>query len=136
MARCDAGDIGPDYQPGHAHGDMLSFELSLNGHRVIVDSGVHRGLVDMAYNTRRSECETAAIHFGVRALRDVSLKAFKNRAQELAPTVRRRARHVITENDRTVSAAGALEAGDLKAFGKLIKPFEFLFLCFVFYCST
>lgn len=38
---CDAGPIGPDHQPGHAHGDMLSFELSLRGSRVIVDSGVY-----------------------------------------------------------------------------------------------
>ena len=36
----DCGAVGPDYQPGHAHCDMLSFELSLNGRRVIVDSGV------------------------------------------------------------------------------------------------
>jgi galactokinase len=87
---------------------------------IIVDSGVHRGLVDMAYNARRSECETAATHFGVRALRDISLKTFKSRAHELAPTARRRARHVITENDRTVSAAKALEADDLKAIGDLM----------------
>ncbi len=36
----DCGAIGPDYQPGHAHCDLLSFELSLDGERVIVDSGV------------------------------------------------------------------------------------------------
>lgn len=36
---CDAGSIGPDYQPGHAHADLFSFELSLNGQRMIVDSG-------------------------------------------------------------------------------------------------
>ena len=35
----DCGPIGPDYQPGHAHCDTLSFELSVKGHRVIVDSG-------------------------------------------------------------------------------------------------
>jgi uncharacterized heparinase superfamily protein len=35
----DAGAIGPDYQPGHAHADTLSFELSLGDRRVIVDSG-------------------------------------------------------------------------------------------------
>jgi galactokinase len=87
---------------------------------IIVDSGVHRGLVDMEYNARRLECESAATHFGVRALRDVSLKAFKNRAHELAPTACRRARHVITENDRTVSAAEALEVGDLKTLGQLM----------------
>lgn len=38
---CDAAPIGPDYQPGHAHGDLLSFELSLAGRRVVVDAGVH-----------------------------------------------------------------------------------------------
>jgi uncharacterized heparinase superfamily protein len=38
---CDAAPIGPDYNPGHAHADLLSFELSLAGQRVIVDSGVH-----------------------------------------------------------------------------------------------
>ena len=36
---CDAGPVGPDYQPGHAHSDIFSFELSLNGRRMIVDSG-------------------------------------------------------------------------------------------------
>ena len=36
---CDAGLLAPDHQPGHAHGDMFSFELSLGGRRVIVDSG-------------------------------------------------------------------------------------------------
>ena len=86
----------------------------------VVDSGVHRGLVDMEYNTRRTECETAATHFGVRALRDISLKEFESRAQELAPTVRRRARHVITENKRTESAGEALAANNLKAIGNLM----------------
>jgi uncharacterized heparinase superfamily protein len=37
----DCGSIGPDYQPGHAHCDTLSFELAIDGRRVIVDSGVH-----------------------------------------------------------------------------------------------
>jgi uncharacterized heparinase superfamily protein len=37
---CDAGAMGPDYQPGHGHADCLSFELSFNGHRVVVDTGV------------------------------------------------------------------------------------------------
>jgi uncharacterized heparinase superfamily protein len=37
---CDAGAIGPDYIPGHAHADIFGFELSLAGRRVIVDAGV------------------------------------------------------------------------------------------------
>jgi len=36
----DVGPIGPDYLPGHAHADTLSFELSLHGRRVIVNSGI------------------------------------------------------------------------------------------------
>jgi uncharacterized heparinase superfamily protein len=36
----DCGDLGPDYQPGHGHADILSYELSLHGQRVIVDTGV------------------------------------------------------------------------------------------------
>ena len=35
----DIGNVGPDYLPGHAHADTLSFELAINGHRVIVNSG-------------------------------------------------------------------------------------------------
>ena len=37
---CDAAPLGPDYQPGHGHADLLSFELSLSGARVVVDGGV------------------------------------------------------------------------------------------------
>ena len=36
----DCGPLGPDYQPGHGHADILSYELSLHGQRVIVDTGV------------------------------------------------------------------------------------------------
>lgn len=48
----DCGPVGPDYQPGHAHCDTLSFELSLKGRRVIVDSGCYHYLNDeiRAYN--------------------------------------------------------------------------------------
>ncbi len=88
---------------------------------MIVDSGVHRGLVDMEYNQRRSECEVASAHFGVPALRDISLGAFESRVHELAPMVRRRARHVISENDRTVLAARALQGDDLETVGNLMK---------------
>jgi galactokinase len=87
---------------------------------VIVDSNVHRGLVDMEYNARRSECETAAAHLGVRTLRDIGMNAFKNQARELAPTIRRRARHVITENNRTLAVAAAMETDELKTIGELM----------------
>ena len=87
---------------------------------VIVDSGVHRGLMDMEYNTRRQDCETAARHFGVAALRDVGMETFRQRVHEIPDVVKRRAHHVISENDRTLAAAKALQAQDLATFGELM----------------
>ncbi len=87
---------------------------------VIANSNVKRGLVDSEYNTRRRECETAAAHFGVPALRDVEADVFALHADELAEKVSQRARHIITENARTVAAANALAVGDLKLMGQLM----------------
>lgn len=87
---------------------------------MIVHSRVRRGLVDSEYNTRRQQCEAAASHFGVKALRDLDLATLESRASELEPVVYRRARHVITENQRTVDAAAALAAGDLRKMGALM----------------
>ncbi|MCY3834374.1 MAG: galactokinase [Chloroflexi bacterium] len=87
---------------------------------VILDTNTRRGLVDSAYNERRAQCEAAARHFGVAALRDVDLAAFERRADELDPLARRRARHVITENERTLQAREAMNAGDAAALGQLM----------------
>jgi galactokinase len=87
---------------------------------IIANSNVKRGLVDSEYNTRRRECEAAAAHFGVPALRDVSPDVFALHADELDETVARRARHIITENARTEAAAEALAQGDLKRMGQLM----------------
>ena len=87
---------------------------------MILDTGTRRGLVDSAYNERRAQCEAAAAFFGVRALRDVDVEAFERRAREIAPDMRRRARHVVTENARTLRAADALERGDAPELGWLM----------------
>jgi len=87
---------------------------------IVVDSGIKRGLLDSEYNTRRQQCEAAAFHFGVKALRDVDETAFAKRAHELPPIIRRRARHVITENARTLAAAIALGQGDMARLGPLM----------------
>ncbi|MBS0054871.1 galactokinase [Yersinia sp. Marseille-Q3913] len=88
---------------------------------VIINSNVKRGLVDSEYNTRRQQCETAARFFGVKALRDVDPNLFFSIQDELDPVVAKRARHVITENERTLAAAAALAAGDLKLMGQLMQ---------------
>lgn len=87
---------------------------------VVLDTATRRGLVDSAYNERRAQCETAARHFDVPALRDVSLETFTARADELDPVVRARARHVISENARTLEAATAMENGDAVRLGELM----------------
>lgn len=88
---------------------------------VIINSNKRRGLVDSEYNTRRQQCEEAAQIFGVKALRDVSIEMFNDKIEQLDPVVAKRARHVITENERTLQAADALSAGDLKRMGELME---------------
>ncbi len=87
---------------------------------MIFHSHVERGLVDSEYNTRRQQCETAARHFGVKALRDVDMALLEERGGELDPMVLRRARHVVTENARVAAAVDALGAGDLARMGELM----------------
>jgi galactokinase len=85
---------------------------------MIVHSGVTRGLVEGHYNERRRQCEAAAAAMGVPALRDADLAMLE--AARLNPVTQARARHVITENDRTLAAARALSAADLEALGRLM----------------
>ncbi len=88
---------------------------------VVIDSGVRRGLVDSAYNERREQCEQAARRLGRRALRDVSRTELEARSGELPEPTMRRARHVITEIERTLQAADALSNGDVAGFGRLMS---------------
>ncbi|ELM6620528.1 galactokinase [Vibrio fluvialis] len=87
---------------------------------VIINSNKKRGLVDSEYNIRRQQCEEAAWLFGVNALRDVTLEQFSRKLPELDKTVAKRARHVITENYRTLEAAQALNRNDMKRMGELM----------------
>ena len=87
---------------------------------VIVNSNKKRGLVDSEYNTRREQCEAAAQFFGVNALRDVTIDMFKARENELDEMTAKRARHVITENDRTVAAATAMQNNDISTLQRLM----------------
>ncbi len=87
---------------------------------VVLDTGTRRGLADSAYNERRDQCEAAARFFGVPALRDVTPEEFAARSSGLEDTLRRRARHVVTENDRTLHAAEAMRRGDARGLGRLM----------------
>lgn len=87
---------------------------------VVLDTATRRGLVGSAYNERRTQCEAAAKFFGVKALRDVSVAQFNAKASQLDEMTRKRARHVVTEDDRTERAAAAMAAGDAKLLGRLM----------------
>lgn len=87
---------------------------------LIVHSGVKRGLVDSEYNQRRQQCEAAAAYFGKKTLREVDLTALVEAEPHLDSLSFRRARHVLTENARTLLAVDALAAGDLVSLVKLM----------------
>jgi galactokinase len=87
---------------------------------VVLDTSTRRGLVDSAYNERRAQCEASAKFFQVPALRDVTIDRFRQLADGLDDVTRRRARHIITENDRTLQAARAMRRGDAVELGQLM----------------
>lgn len=82
---------------------------------LVLDSGVPRALADSSYNDRRRECEQAARQLQVQALRDVTELSAVDR---LAEPYRRRARHVVTENERVRRAVAGVTAAD---FGALMN---------------
>ncbi|MBE1443582.1 galactokinase [Paenibacillus sp. OAS669] len=93
---------------------------------VIGNTNKKRGLVDSAYNERRSQCEQAVKDLQqqfpeLTLLGQLNLEQF-NAYQHLIPdeTVRKRARHVVEEIDRVLQSMKVLEKGDLEAFGQLM----------------
>jgi len=88
---------------------------------VVCDTAKRRGLVGSEYNTRRQECETGARLLGLQALRDIGPEEFMVRQAELSEVIRKRCRHVVTENRRVLDAVEALRSGDLVRFGSLMN---------------
>lgn len=84
---------------------------------VLIDSGVKHALVDGGYAARRRDCEEAAELMGKSSLRD----AVEGDLVRLPAHLQSRARHVHSENARTLAAARALEAGDLAGVGALMN---------------
>jgi galactokinase len=87
---------------------------------VIVDSGIQRKLVEAEYNNRREECERAAECLGVTILREADSDLLEQQGKHLSGIEYHRARHVITENARTLEAVQCLQKGDFANFGQLM----------------
>lgn len=93
---------------------------------IITNTNKRRGLTDSKYNERRSECEKAveliSMHHPVRNLSQITVDDLRMLEKYIeSPVIRRRARHVITENGRTLDAITALEKNDIETFGRLMN---------------
>ena len=98
--------------------DCRRLPLPAAAELAVIDSGLRHQHASGDYNSRRAECERAAALLGVAQLRDL-LPDNLPRLQVLPEPLRRRARHVITENARVLEAVAAIETADLPRLGAL-----------------
>lgn len=107
----------------------LSFQyapLDLDGFKIVImNTNKRRGLGDSKYNERRRECESALNDLqnviSIRSLGDLSEEEFETYQGTIQdPIQRKRAKHAVYENQRTIKAIEALKSKDLILFGKLM----------------
>jgi len=100
----------------HIPFDLASVGLTL----LVVDTRAPHALVDGEYAARRASCEEAARILGVPALRDVT-DLDVALAQLPDDILRRRVRHIVSENARVLDVVTLLEAGDVRAIGPILS---------------
>ncbi len=110
--------------------DTLDFErvpLKLKGMKIIIaNTNKRRGLADSKYNERRAQCESAVeairTQKNIKHLSDLNLDEFNSMSHLIHDEdQKKRARHVISENNRTLTAIDALNSGDIESFGQLMN---------------
>lgn len=112
----DTADLSYEYAP-----------ITLEGAKIVIAcSNKKRGLGDSKYNERRSECETALAELQqvvqIKGLGDLDEETFEKYSAHIGSEVRRRrAKHAVYENQRTVKAVDALKKGDITLFGQLMN---------------
>ena len=112
----DTADLSYEYAPIKMKGAKI----------VIAASNKKRKLTDSKYNERRAECEEALAdiqkQMDIKALGDLTEEQFEEVKEAVKnPVCRKRAKHAVYENQRTIKAVAALKAGDLETFGKLMN---------------
>lgn len=101
--------------------------IKLSGAKIVIScSNKKRGLGDSKYNERRGECESALAQIGevigINSLGDLSEEQFEEYKSAIKDEVcRKRAKHAVYENQRTIKAVAALKENDLKTFGELMN---------------
>jgi galactokinase len=94
---------------------------------VVANTCVRRGLTSSKYNERVTECADAAralheaVDDDVDSLRDVTMESLEKGRDVMSDIVFRRARHVVTENERTIAACEAMKSSDAPALGALMN---------------
>ena len=112
----DTADLSYDYAP-----------IALEGAKIVIAcSNKKRGLGDSKYNERRSECETALAELQkvveIKTLGELDEETFEKHADAIDSDIRKkRAKHAVYENQRTVRAVAALKANDVTEFGQLMN---------------
>jgi len=112
----DTADLSYEYAP-----------IKLEGAKIVIAcSNKKRGLGDSKYNERRSECETALAELqkkvDVKSLGELTEETFEQYKDAIDSDVRRkRAKHAVYENQRTLQAVAALKAGDIALVGELMN---------------
>ena len=110
--------------------DTLDYEkvpLKLDGMKIVIaNTNKRRGLADSKYNERRAQCEAAVEALrkekNIRHLSDLNLDEFNSLSHLISDEdQKKRAMHVITENNRTLTAIEALNSGDIDSFGQLMN---------------
>lgn len=107
--------------------DYKEVPLEMTGYKLIIsNTNKRRGLADSKYNERRSQCEAAVEMLGkekkIENLSVLSYAKFMDMKEMISDQeIFRRAKHVISENNRVLEAINALKAGDLVKFGQLMN---------------
>ena len=102
-------------------------KINMEGYKIVIgNTNKKRGLADSKYNERRSECETALAQIqtakNINSLGELTEEEFEEVKNVITdPIVRKRAKHAVYENQRTLKAVKALENNNLLLFGKLMS---------------
>jgi galactokinase len=100
--------------------EMKNVPLPSGAAVVVMDTATRHKPADGPHPLWRGQVDAVAAALGLSSLRDIDSAAFAERATQIDPLIRKRARHVVAENERTVAAAAALGRGDVAGAGRLM----------------